>query len=160
MGDKLPDQYYYTRLQEAVQGKDEGAEEFSDRCRKIYQRTIRRVNDEGTKRVINKEAECRLLAAYIHGLRCVVGQQVQFQMPSTMEQAVRLAVTIENVEKQKQLTDGPKKIFAARRAVECYRCAKTGHYTKDCGQDPHPGALSRGVAKTVDGGMFPPATLR
>jgi hypothetical protein len=23
--DKLPDQYYYTRLQEAVQGKDEGA---------------------------------------------------------------------------------------------------------------------------------------
>jgi hypothetical protein len=29
--DKLPDQYYYTRLQDAVQGRDESAEEFSDR---------------------------------------------------------------------------------------------------------------------------------
>jgi hypothetical protein len=28
--DKLPD-HYYTQLQEAVQGKDEGAEEFGDR---------------------------------------------------------------------------------------------------------------------------------
>jgi len=29
-----------------------------------------------------------------------VGQQVQFQMPTTMEQAVKLAVTVKNVEKQ------------------------------------------------------------
>jgi hypothetical protein len=72
-----------------------------------------------------------------------VGQQVQFQMPGTMEQAVRLAVTIENVQKHKQLMDGPRKIFAARRDVECYRCAKTGHYMKDCGQDPYLVALVR-----------------
>jgi hypothetical protein len=41
--DKLPDQYYYTRLQDAAQGSDESAEEFGDRCRKICQRTIRKV---------------------------------------------------------------------------------------------------------------------
>jgi hypothetical protein len=136
---KLPDQYYYTRLQEAVQGKDEGAEEFSDRCRKMCHQTIRRVHDEETQRVINEEAERRLLAAYIHGLRGVVGQQVQFQMPSTMEQAVRIAVTIENVEKHKQLTNGLRKIFAARRDAECYRCAKTEHFTKDCRIKSSPG---------------------
>jgi hypothetical protein len=70
----------------------------------MCQRTIRRVADEGTQRVTNEEAERRLLAANIHGLKGVVGQQVQFQMPGTMEQAIKLAVTIENVEKHKQLT--------------------------------------------------------
>jgi hypothetical protein len=55
-------------------------------------------------------------------------------MPGSIEQAV----TTENVEKHKQLTEGPKKVFAARRDVACYRYAKTGHYVKDCLQDPHP----------------------
>jgi hypothetical protein len=118
-------------------------EEFSDRCRKMCQRTIRRVHDEETERVINEEAERRLLAPYIHGLMGVVGQQVQFQMPSTMEQAVRLDVTIESVEKHKQLTDGSRKIFAARRDAECYRCAKTGHFAKDSRQDPRRAAPGR-----------------
>jgi hypothetical protein len=107
--DILSDQYHYTRLQEAVKGKDEGAEEFGDRCRKICQRTIRRVNDKGTQSMINEEAESRLLAEYIHGLRGVVGQQVQFQMSGTMEQAIRLAVTIENVENTNNLRKGPGK---------------------------------------------------
>jgi hypothetical protein len=84
--------------------------------------------------VIHEEAERRLLAAYIHGLRGVVGQQVQFQMPSTMEQAIKLAVTIENVEKHKQLKEGPRKVFAARKDVTCYRCAQVGHYAKNCRQ--------------------------
>jgi hypothetical protein len=46
--DKLLDQYHCTILQEAVQGREEGAEEFSDRCRKMCQRTVRRVQDEET----------------------------------------------------------------------------------------------------------------
>jgi hypothetical protein len=57
--------------------------------------------------IINEEAERRLLPAYTYGLRGVVRQQVQFQMPSTMEQAMKLAVTVENVERYKQLTEGP-----------------------------------------------------
>jgi hypothetical protein len=130
--DKLPDQYYYTKFQEAVQGKEEGAEDFSDRCRKMCQKTIRRVQDEETQRVIKEEAERRLLAAYIHGLKGVVGQQVQFQMPSTMEQAVRLAVTVENVERLRQMKEGPRKIFTARPEIKCYQCAGIGHYARDC----------------------------
>jgi len=70
--DKLPDQYYYTRLQDAAQGRDESAEEFSYRCRKLCQHTIRKVQDEEVQRIINEEAEHRLLATYIHGLRGVV----------------------------------------------------------------------------------------
>ena len=120
--DKLPDQYYYTRLQDAAQGRDESAEEFGDRCRKLCQCTIRKVQDEGIQRIINEEAERRLLAAYTHGLKGVVGEQVQFQMPSTMEQAVKLAVTVQNVEKHKQMVAGSRKVFANRKEIECYRC--------------------------------------
>jgi hypothetical protein len=42
----------------------------------MCQRTIRRVQDEEVQHVINKEAERRLLAVYINGLKGVTGQQV------------------------------------------------------------------------------------
>jgi len=136
--DKLPDQYYYTKLQDATQGREESAEEFGDRCRKLCQRTIRKVQDEEVQRIINEEAERRLLAAYIHGLRGVVGQQVQFQMPSTMEHAVKLAVTVVNVEKHKQMGQGSRKVFANKKDIDCYRCNQTGHYARDCQQEQSP----------------------
>jgi hypothetical protein len=67
--DKLPDQYYYIRLQEAIQGREEGAEKFSDRCRIMCQRTIRRVQDEETQRIINEEAELGCSLHTYMGLR-------------------------------------------------------------------------------------------
>jgi hypothetical protein len=136
--DKLPDQYYYTRLQDAAQERDESAEEFGDRCRKLCQRTIRKVQDEQVQRIVNEEAERRLLAAYIHGLRGVVGQQVQYQMPVTMDQAVKLAVTVENAERHKNLAGGARKIFANKEAPACYRCGQSGHYARGCPQEPMP----------------------
>jgi ferritin-like protein len=52
--DKLPDQYHYynTRLQVAGQGRDESAEEFGDRCRKLCQRTIRKVQDAEVRGIL------------------------------------------------------------------------------------------------------------
>jgi hypothetical protein len=132
--EKLPDQYYYTRLQDAAQGKDESAEDFSDRCRKLWQKTIRRVHDEAAQRIINEEAERRLVAAYINGLRGVVGQQVKYQMPATMDQAVKLAVTVESAERHKQLLEGNKRVFASRQESECHRCNQTGQYARECRQ--------------------------
>ena len=67
-----------------------------------------------------------------------MGQQVQFQMPSAMEQAVKLAVTVENVEKHKQMVWGSRKVFANKKEMERYRCNQTGHNARDCQQEHSP----------------------
>jgi hypothetical protein len=56
--DKLPDRYYYRRLQDVAQGRGESAEELGGRCRKLCQRTVWKVQDE-VQRIINEEAECQ-----------------------------------------------------------------------------------------------------
>jgi hypothetical protein len=133
--EKLPAQYHYTRLQDATQEKGESVEKFADRCRKLCQKTLRRVNDEATQRVINEEAERCLVAAYINGLGGTVGQQLRFHMPSSLEEAVQVAITISNAERTKQ--PDTKRVFSAKRdggspAVECYNCGIRGHYARDC----------------------------
>jgi len=100
----------------------------------LCQCTIRKVQDQEFQRIINDEAERRLLAAYIHGLRGVVGQQVQFQMSSAVGQAVKLAVTVENVEKHKQMVAGSRKVSTNRKEIECYRCSQSGQSARDCQQ--------------------------
>jgi hypothetical protein len=128
--EKMPDQYHYSQLQDAVQGRGETAEEFADRCRKLCQKTIRRVDNAVAQVVLNEEAERRLVAAYINGLRGVVGQQVKFNMPATMDQAVRLAITIENAERQ---WPSDRRVFAiAREDVVCFSCHRKGHISRDC----------------------------
>jgi hypothetical protein len=153
--DKLPDQYHYTQLQDAVQGKTESAEVFGDRCRKLCQKTIRKVGDEATQSILNEEAERRLVAAYINGLRGIVGQQVKFRMPATMDEAVRLAVTIENPEQQKT---PERRVFTTSQAdITCYQCNQKGHMARQCRArfTPTQGRISVANRKTFNynGGM-------
>jgi hypothetical protein len=87
------------------------------------------VADEATQGVINEEAERRLVAAYINGLLGYVGQQVKFRMPHTLEEAVQVAVTVNNAERMRA-TD-TKRVFSARRDnasqnITYYNCGKKG----------------------------------
>jgi hypothetical protein len=43
---KMPDEYYCTRLQDATQDRGDTAEQFTDRCRKLCQKTVSRVDTE------------------------------------------------------------------------------------------------------------------
>jgi hypothetical protein len=132
--DKLPDQYHYTQLQDAVQGKNESAEVFGDRCRKLCQKTIRKVDNEVTQIILNEEAERRLVAAYINGLKGTVGQQVKFRMPVSTDEAVRLAITTENAEQQK--TPERRVFTATHTEITCYQCNQKGHMARHCRARP------------------------
>jgi hypothetical protein len=55
--DKLPDRYYYRRLQDAAQGRGASAEDLGGRYRKLCRRTVWKVQDE-IQRIINEKAEC------------------------------------------------------------------------------------------------------
>jgi hypothetical protein len=111
--EKLPAQYHYNKLQDAMQEIGESVEEFADRCRRLCQKTIREVADEAIQRIINDEAERRLVAAYINGSGGVVGQKVRFRMPLSLEEAVQVAVTVSNAERMR--AQDTKRVFSAKK---------------------------------------------
>ena len=154
--EKLPAQYHYTKLQDATQDKGDSVEEFADRCRKLCQKTVRTMSDEVTQKIINEEAERRLVAAYINGLGGMVGQQVRFKMPNTLDEAVQVAITISNAERTK--TPDTKRVFSARRegiyqSVVCFNCGKRGHYARECRMGKREGFFGgNGRARNMAGG--------
>lgn len=141
---KHPDQYYYTQLQGAEQDRQESPEAFADRCRKLCNATIRKTDKPETQRIVQEEADRRLIAAYISGLRGVVGQQLRYTLPKTMDEAVQLAMQIYNAEYAKGKADAHfpnkehrevKKVFSTvRREIICFRCRKVGHVESQCRQ--------------------------
>ena len=51
------------------------------------------MEDEATQRIINEEAQRRVVTAYINRLAGTVDQQVRFRMPHTLQDALQVAVT-------------------------------------------------------------------
>jgi hypothetical protein len=49
--------------------------------------------------VLSREADKRLLAAFISGLRGVPGKQVRLQMPGTIDTALNMAIVATNAER-------------------------------------------------------------
>jgi hypothetical protein len=57
-------------------------------------------------------------------------------MPANMDEAVRLAITIENAEQQK--TPERRVFTIALTEITCYQCNKKGHVAKHCRVRPSP----------------------
>lgn len=125
------DQFHYSALQNASQHRHETPEQFADRCRRLCARTIRQVSDPTQQAIINEEAERRMLAAYINGLYGIVGKQVRYRMPSTLNEAIQIATTVSEVEATEARKSQHKEgnLFAI-----CFNCKKPGHIAKNCRQ--------------------------
>ena len=95
-------QYHFTQLQQARQRKNESASEFLDRCKILARRTVPSVTDAIIQRAYNDQADRMLLAAYSAGLTGTAGREVRMRAPVTTEEAVRIAITIEQAELQER----------------------------------------------------------
>ena len=91
--EKHSDFYNYTQLQAGKQEKDETPDDFADRLRKLSRNTLRVVEDANAQIALNAEAERRLLAVFINGLKGNPGLQVRYQKPETLEKALKIATS-------------------------------------------------------------------
>ena len=103
--EKHPDAYYFAQFQMARQKKDEDPEAFADRLRRLNERTMVKVETAEERKVLHDEAERRLLAQFVAGLAGQPGDQVRIQMPTTMEHAIRIAITATQAEEAKGVRD-------------------------------------------------------
>jgi hypothetical protein len=92
--DVHPDQHYFTKLQMAKQERNEGPQEFADRCRNLAQKVMGRDNDPVAQRIHRENAERMCLASFTAGLNGMVGRHVRIANPQSVQQALTIALTV------------------------------------------------------------------
>ena len=93
------------QLQTARQLRNEGPQEFADRCRALAQKLVCKVDDPQAQRIHQENAERMLLAAFVNGLTGTPGKQCRFSSPQNVQQALSIALTVEQAEKQDRFYD-------------------------------------------------------
>ena len=84
----------------ARQRKGETAHEFLDRCRLLAKRTVPCTTDPVLQQAYNEQAEQLLLSTFSKGILGTAGRQVRFASSATVEEALRIAVTVSQAEIQ------------------------------------------------------------
>jgi len=103
--DTHTDQYHFTKLQTARQGRNESPQEFADRCRALAQKVMGKSDDPQIQRVHRENAERMLLSSFIAGLHGVPGRQTRFSNPQDIDQALKIALTVQEAERQERFNE-------------------------------------------------------
>ena len=90
------------QLQTARQRRNEGPQEFADRWRVLAQKLVCKVDDPQAQRIHQENAERMLLAAFVSGLIGTPGKQCRYSNPQTLQQALSIALTVEQAERQER----------------------------------------------------------
>ena len=132
------DQFHFTQLQAARQRRNEGPQEFADRCRALAQKLVCKVDDPQAQRIHQENAERMLLTAFVSGLIGTPGRQCRFANLQNIQQALSIALTVDQAEK----LDPSKECFytkcdntyreSSKTALRCYECQGIGHFAKEC----------------------------
>ena len=156
--DVRPDQFYFSKLQTAKQGKNEDTQEFADRCRGLAQKVMGRDSDPIAQRIHRENAERMCLASFVGGLQGTVGRHTRIANPQSMQQALTIALAATEAIRQEKGSE----IFLAKTPEErsvhdsradtrrnrvskgtpvkprqgpeirCYECDGCGHYAREC----------------------------
>jgi hypothetical protein len=124
---KHTDQFNFMNLQNAVQKRGESVAQFSERVRQLGALTVRQTGDPATQKVVDEEAERRMLASFLHGLQGKPGEVTRFRFPTKWEDAVQWALLVEAEEASK-----PSESGATVFQLTCWSCKKPGHRESEC----------------------------
>lgn len=103
--DTHTDQYHFMRLQTARQGRNESPQDFADRCRALSQKLVCKTDDPVAQRVHYENAERMLLASFVTGLIGTPGRQVRYASPQNLDQALKIALSVQEAEKQEKFSE-------------------------------------------------------
>jgi hypothetical protein len=92
--DTRSDQYHFIALQSAKQRPDETISEFADRINNLGRNIIPQLDDPNAQKHVNILANKMLIAAFTTGLFGSPGEHARIALPTKMEDAVKIAVTV------------------------------------------------------------------
>lgn len=121
--------YHFANLSNAVQLRNESIEAFADRIRRLGTLTISPRADPAEQKIVQEEAEKRMLHAFLHGLLGVPGQVTRHKFPETWDEAVQFAIMVSADERSHPVREH-KSVFATLKT--CFICNRTGHVAREC----------------------------
>jgi hypothetical protein len=65
-----------------------------------HKKTVPQVEDPVIQKLLYEQAESMLLATFTSGLLSAAGRQVRYAMPRTMDEALKIAITVNQTEMQ------------------------------------------------------------
>jgi hypothetical protein len=93
------------RLQTARQGKNESPEEFADNCRALSQKIVCKAEVPVVRRTYYQNADRMLLASFVAWLTRVPGRQVRYSNPQTLDQDLKIALSVQEAERQEKFSE-------------------------------------------------------
>jgi tRNA A37 N6-isopentenylltransferase MiaA len=139
------------KLQTARQGKNESPQEFAERCRALVQKITCKVGEPVAQRVHQENAERMILASFVSGLTGVPGRQVRYANPQTVQQALQIALPVQEAEKQERFNSSFYTRFDNSASLESR--PQVGHKVRVKGQNIR-AQLARPVTRTLSAPQF------
>lgn len=115
------------KLHTMRQLKGEGARDFLDRCRSVSQKITCKANDPAARQDHYELVEDLLLASFKYGLTGVPGRQVRYSSPTTIEQALQTAISVQEAEKQERFAESFHTSFDGSEKLRSDSVSPTRH---------------------------------
>ena len=93
--DTHTDQYHFT----ARKSRNECIQELADRCRALAQKTVCKMSDPVAQCIHYENVDRMLQASLVAGLAGRAGRQCRFSNPQNLDQALKIALSIQEAEK-------------------------------------------------------------
>ena len=99
------DQYHFTKFQTAREARKESPQQLVDSCKCLAQNVMLKSDDPQIQRIHQENADRMLLASFVSGLIGVPGRQVRFRHPQSLEEALNLALAVQEAERQERFNE-------------------------------------------------------